>query len=117
MSELVELYFSDINILMPVLHRPSFEEDVRSNLHLRDRTFGSIVLLVCALGSRFSHNPRVLAAGDKTWLSAGWQWFTQTRVLDDAALVSPASYLRVLQAICVRPSYHVDTQKLNPCGS
>lgn len=100
--ELVALYFANFNILSPVLHRPTFEENLRSSLHLRDRSFGSVVLLVCALGSRYSHNPRVLANGDKTWLSAGWKWFTQTQVLDDATLVSPASHLHVLQATCVR---------------
>ena len=55
-----------------------------------------------ALGARFSHDKRVLVSGDKTWLSAGWKWFTQTRVFDDTTLVSQISHLRLLQAICVR---------------
>ena len=102
MNDLIGRYFNNVNIIMPVLHRPTFDEDVRSSLHLRDRMFGSVVLLVCALGSRFSYDPRVLVASDKTWLSAGWPYFSQTRVFDDAAFVSPASHLHLLQGMCVR---------------
>lgn len=102
MDDLIGRYFSDINILLPVLHRPTFEQDMRSSLHLRDRMFGSLVLLICALGSRFSDDPRVLVAGDQTWLSAGWKWFTQTRAFDDATLVTPSSQLHLLQVMCVR---------------
>ncbi|KZV61983.1 hypothetical protein PENSPDRAFT_658517 [Peniophora sp. CONT] len=106
MDELVGRYFANINILMPVLHRPTFEDDLRSSLHLRDRTFGSVVLLVCALGSRFSYDRRVLVGGDKTWLSAGWNWFTQTRVMDDATLYSTSSsHLHILQAACLATIY------------
>ncbi|KZV68285.1 hypothetical protein PENSPDRAFT_22299 [Peniophora sp. CONT] len=105
MDELIARYFRDIHILMPVLHRPSFEDDVRSNLHLRDRMFGALVLLVCALGSRFSDDPRVLVPGDETWLSAGWKWFTQTRAFDDATLVTPSSHLHLLQAMCLATIY------------
>ncbi|KZV68284.1 hypothetical protein PENSPDRAFT_610193 [Peniophora sp. CONT] len=105
MDELIGRYFSDINILMPVLHRPTFEEGMRSSLHLRDRMFGSLVLLVCALGSRFSDDPRVLVAGDNTWLSAGWKWFTQTRAFDDATLVTPSSQLHLLQVMCLATLY------------
>ena len=102
MGELIDNFFANINILMPVLPRPTFEQGLRSSLHLRDRSFGSIALLACALGSRFSHDRRVLMSGDDTWLSAGWKWFMQTRVFDDAAILSPTSHLHVLQSTCVR---------------
>ncbi|VDC00344.1 unnamed protein product [Peniophora sp. CBMAI 1063] len=105
MDELIGCYFANSNLLLPALHRPTFEEDMRSGLHRHERTFGSVVLLVCALGSRYSHNPRVLASGDRTWLSAGWKWFTQVRVLDEATLVSPATHLHVLQAMCLGTMY------------
>ena len=102
LNELVDLYFSNVNILMPVLHRPTFEGDVRTGLHLRHPIFGCVVLLVCALGSRFCRDPRVILPGDKGSLSSGWRWFSQTRGLDDASLISPSSHLHLLQSICVR---------------
>ncbi|VDC00347.1 unnamed protein product [Peniophora sp. CBMAI 1063] len=105
MDDLVRLYFQNLNILMPVLHRPTFEDDLRSSLHLRDRAFGSIVLIVCALGSRFSHDKRVLLPSDQTWLSAGWKWFSQTKVCDDATVVAPNSHLHLLQATCLATLY------------
>ncbi|VDC07486.1 unnamed protein product [Peniophora sp. CBMAI 1063] len=105
LDQLVELYFANYHIIVPILHRPTFEEDLRSNLHLHDRTFGTVVLLVCALGSRWARDPRVLETGDTTWLSAGWKWFIQCRVLDDAALASPSSHLRILQALCLAAVY------------
>ncbi|KZV61985.1 hypothetical protein PENSPDRAFT_759060 [Peniophora sp. CONT] len=105
MDELIGCYFSNSNIFMPILHRPTFQEDLRSGLHYRDRKFGSVVLLVCALGSRYSHDSRVLSSGDKTWLSAGWKWYTQTRILDDTTLASPASHLHVFQATCLGAMY------------
>ena len=101
MDELVGHYFSFVNIFTPVLHRPTFEEDLRSNLHLRERNFGNLVLLVCALGSRYTLDRRVLVDGDHTWHSAGWNWFMQTRIFDDALLLSTTSHLHVLQAACV----------------
>ncbi|KAK6974893.1 fungal-specific transcription factor domain-containing protein [Favolaschia claudopus] len=33
--DLIDLYFTQINIYIPLLHRPTFERDVRSSLHLR----------------------------------------------------------------------------------
>ncbi|KZV68531.1 hypothetical protein PENSPDRAFT_546674, partial [Peniophora sp. CONT] len=108
MEELVEHYFTNVNILTPVLHRPSFESDLQSYLHLRERNFGNVLLLVCALGSRFTHDRRVLVDGDQTWHSAGWKWFMQTRIFDDATLLSTTSHLHVLQAACLATLYTCD---------
>lgn len=105
LDTLVEHYFANVNILTPVLHRPTFEEGLRSYLHLRERNFGSLVLLVCALGSRFTDDRSVLVDGDQTWHSAGWNWFIQARIFDEATLLSPTSHLHMLQAACVRTSY------------
>jgi len=35
------------------------------------------VLLACALGSRYSDDPRVMVTDDDTGLSAGWNYFVQ----------------------------------------
>ncbi|KAJ7471657.1 fungal-specific transcription factor domain-containing protein [Mycena galericulata] len=58
-------------------------------VHLEDDSFGAILLLVCAVASRWSDDPRVVAparAGTTTekggihsgtLLACGWQWFDQ----------------------------------------
>ena len=102
MKELVDLYFFHINTFTPVLHRPTFEASLDSGLHHRDPNFGGVVLLVCALASRFSHDRRVLVDGEENWHSAGWNWFTQVKMYSDACILKPTSPLYALQTICVR---------------
>jgi hypothetical protein len=82
MGELIEEYFLHLNANFPLLHRPTFEAGIASGLHLRDEGFGATVLLACAIGARFSHNPAVLVdCGGKNWHWAGWQWFQQVRTV------------------------------------
>ncbi|KAF8605200.1 hypothetical protein BDV93DRAFT_76481 [Ceratobasidium sp. AG-I] len=57
---LVDLYFKRFNILLPLLHRPTFEAQLAEKLHWRDPSFAAVVLLVCANGSRFSDDTRVM---------------------------------------------------------
>ncbi|THU99814.1 hypothetical protein K435DRAFT_776856 [Dendrothele bispora CBS 962.96] len=73
LRKFVQLYFSEINIYFPALHRPSFERSIADKLHLRDPAFGSLVLVVCACGSAYAYpqNPR----GDAK--TTGWHWFSQ----------------------------------------
>lgn len=56
----MELYFTRFNILLPLLHRPTFEAQLAQKLHWRDPSFAAVVLLVCANGSRFSNDTRVM---------------------------------------------------------
>ncbi|KAJ7162071.1 fungal-specific transcription factor domain-containing protein [Mycena filopes] len=77
LNSLVSTYFTRINILMALLHRPTFERSLASGLHLLDHSFGSVVLAVCALASRYSDDPRVVMEGTNSRLSAGWQWYQQ----------------------------------------
>src|SRR6266478_1593866 len=74
---LVDLFFHEVHIFFPLLHRPTFERELADGLHLRDLMFGNTVLLVCALGSKFSDDPRVLVEGSGTTRSAGHQWYMQ----------------------------------------
>ncbi|KAJ7118079.1 fungal-specific transcription factor domain-containing protein [Mycena epipterygia] len=76
---LAELYFTRAHIYLPVLHRQTFERSVEIGMHHWDDGFAAIVLLVCAIGSRWSDDPRVLppTGNDKPHLQCGWQWFTQ----------------------------------------
>ncbi|KAF9467428.1 fungal-specific transcription factor domain-containing protein [Collybia nuda] len=74
---LVDAYFEQVNPFLPLLHRPSFEESVAQGLHYIDNSFGSTLLLVCALGSRYSEDPRVFISDANSLHSAGWKWFDQ----------------------------------------
>ncbi|EKM58712.1 uncharacterized protein PHACADRAFT_253204 [Phanerochaete carnosa HHB-10118-sp] len=77
MDSLIDHYFADLNVYLPLLHRPTFQSCVESALHYEDEGFASLLLLVCAMGSRFSYDKRVLSDGTDNWHSAGWRWFMQ----------------------------------------
>ncbi|KAF8210662.1 hypothetical protein K438DRAFT_1753295 [Mycena galopus ATCC 62051] len=74
--DLVDKYFAEVNPFWPVLHRPVFERKVADELHLRDHRFGGTLLMVAALGARYSDDPRVLLP-DHTLHYAGWKWHSQ----------------------------------------
>ncbi|KZT07891.1 uncharacterized protein LAESUDRAFT_724358 [Laetiporus sulphureus 93-53] len=101
--KLVNLYFDYQNVYMPVLHRPTFDANIRDNLHLRDEGFGSTVLLVCANGVRFSDDPRVVLldeeSGEKIPFSRGWQWFRQVHMIRKSFLSPPQ--LHDIQIYCL----------------
>ncbi|KAJ7583377.1 fungal-specific transcription factor domain-containing protein [Mycena floridula] len=77
MEALIDLYFMHYNILRPLLHRPSFEKSLHEGLHHRNYYFGATVLVVCALGSKFSDDRRVFLDGVETEQSCGWSFFSQ----------------------------------------
>lgn len=64
----------------PILHEPSFRRDLKAGLHRIDDSFAFVVLLVCALGSIGTTDPRVLVDGASKQ-SAGWKYFAQTMSL------------------------------------
>ena len=96
---LINLYFVHLNHLYPLLHRPTFERKVKDKLYLRDHGFGSVYLLVCANGARYSDDPRVFLNGASAH-SAGWNYFEQVPVIGKALLAPPT--LEDLQVYCVR---------------
>lgn len=100
MVSLINLYFEHVNLFSPLLHRPTFERSIIEGLHIEDSSFGSVVLLVCAVGSRFSNDPRVLLQGHDSSLSSGWKWFNQIHELQHRFL-APAS-LYDIQAYYVK---------------
>jgi hypothetical protein len=103
MSSLISIYFDMYNDYVPLLHRPTFERMIAEGKHKLDEGFGSVVLMVCALGSRWSRDRQVLLANefneaytdngqgdeDHMWHSAGWKWFSQVRLLENRALMPP----------------------------
>ena len=103
MDRLVDLYFKRINLFLPILHRPSFENLLSQGYHLRDPAFGTCVLLVCAVAARHSDDPRVLLdeeIGLDTWLSSGWKYFVQIPVTRRYLLERVSSYDLHYYCVC-----------------
>lgn len=92
MKDLVHEYFAKVNAFWPLLHRPSFEKDINDKLHLRDRGFASVLLCVCALGSRYVDSPDVFLDGHGKHQTAGWKWFRQINVMRQSPWVVPSLY-------------------------
>ncbi|EEB93922.1 hypothetical protein MPER_07357, partial [Moniliophthora perniciosa FA553] len=104
MKDLIDLYFTKMNILLPVLHRPTFERNIAEKLHLENGVFAGILLLVCANASRMSNDPRVLLPAVDSWLSCGWKWFVQIDLVGKKFLDVPTLYN--LQNICGSSAPH-----------
>ncbi|KAI0080947.1 hypothetical protein K474DRAFT_1768947 [Panus rudis PR-1116 ss-1] len=92
MGELIHLYFKHVNDYFPLLHRQTFERQITEGVHLWDEGFGSTVLLVCAVGSYWSDDPRVLLDGNKTTHSRGWKYFRQVQLVRKSLLSPPRLY-------------------------
>jgi len=92
LQSLVSIYFEKQHLILPVLHRPTFMKSLNSGQHIWDSTFGMTVLLVCAVASRYSHDPRVLVPGDSTSLSSGWKYFSQVPILRNPLLYRTTIY-------------------------
>ncbi|KAL1710083.1 hypothetical protein EV121DRAFT_193598 [Schizophyllum commune] len=85
--------------LMNALISLYFDNGLRDFQHHTDHHFGSIVLLVCALGAQYSDDPRVLSEEyglDK--LSRGWKWFSQVEKARKAVFGGPN--LLEIQSYC-----------------
>ncbi|KAF8160814.1 fungal-specific transcription factor domain-containing protein [Crassisporium funariophilum] len=107
LRSLVSIYFEKANHFLPVLHRPTFEKSLSLGQHLWDSSFGMTVLLVCALASRYSQDPRVLVDGDDSCLSSGWRYFVQVPIHRNALLYSSTIY--DLQYYCLAIIYLIGT--------
>ncbi|KAI4518212.1 hypothetical protein K525DRAFT_209101 [Schizophyllum commune Loenen D] len=90
---LVDLYFRTYNTYMTLLHRPTIERGIANGMHERHYGFGSLLLMICAVASRMTDDPRVYA--DKrpgAENSAGWQWYSQIRFIRRTYPVGPDLY-------------------------
>ncbi|KAJ3733132.1 hypothetical protein DFJ43DRAFT_1069396 [Lentinula guzmanii] len=92
LASLINAYFDNVNIILPVLHRPTFERSMREKLHYCDEMFAAIVLLVCAVASRYVEDRRVLLDGVDSWHSCGWKYFNQVQVVRKSLLAPPTLY-------------------------
>ncbi|KAK7457842.1 Gypsy retrotransposon integrase-like protein 1 [Stygiomarasmius scandens] len=92
LQELVESYFAEHNTYNPLLHRPTFEKSISEGLHLRDESFGALLLAVCSLGAHLlSSSPNKERPGDR--------WFCQIRL--ERFVFSPKLELYHLQLYCL----------------
>ncbi|KAJ8095360.1 Gypsy retrotransposon integrase-like protein 1 [Marasmius tenuissimus] len=108
LSSLVSLYFDHVNLYLPILHRGIFENSVREGLHHRDIHFAGVLLVVCAIGARYSGDPRVLEDYNnegigRSRLTAGWKWFRQVRLIRSS--FQTPSTLYELQLYCIIPLF------------
>jgi hypothetical protein len=106
MDHLVDLYFSRINIFVPLLHRPTVDMHLRDGLHFHNQAFGSVLLCLCACASRYSDDPRVLLDGSTAWHSSGWKWFSQVQMLRRSLMGPPLLY--DVQMYVVSPHFFSD---------
>ncbi|PBL03346.1 hypothetical protein ARMGADRAFT_12352 [Armillaria gallica] len=89
LQDLIDLYYEECDMIVHLIYRPKFEKNVAQGLHLYDRRFGSVVLLVCAIASPHSNDPRVFLDPTQEH-SAGWQWYQQVRPIP-SSFVEPCS--------------------------
>jgi hypothetical protein len=99
LQDLVNIFFG-FNKCTPLLHEPTFRKSLREGCQFYDVDFAHLVLLVCAIGSQFSADPRVLLDGDSSRRSAGLKYIDQVNLLQPATL--HRANLQQLQAYCVR---------------
>ncbi|KAJ7268781.1 fungal-specific transcription factor domain-containing protein [Mycena haematopus] len=93
MESLMSLYFSHVHPFIPLLHRQTFERSIDEGLHLRNSRFGATLLLVCALASRYSSDPRVYLEGtNNSEHSCGWKWVGQIRLVKQSFTTTPSLY-------------------------
>lgn len=104
------LFFRHFTPFLPIIHQPSFEAQFKDGLHKRNTSFAIVVLLVCAIASRYCNDPRVcLKDGGRP--SAGWKYFVQVKDLK-RSLHAPAK-LSDLQTYAVSPACYRISPSLN----
>lgn len=99
-ASLVDTYFVRSNIYYPVLHRPTFQRFLDQKLHQRDREFGCLLLVVCAIGARFSDHPYVSGVPHDSPNSRMAHWLSQTHRVMEKPFTSTATLFEV-QYYCV----------------
>lgn len=93
MEDLINFYFLYLPVYMILLHEPTFRRDVASGLHHLDTSFGAVVLMVCAVASRGSSDPRVFLENEPDAVqSAGWKWYSQTMTRSRSLFENPSIY-------------------------
>ncbi|THU82328.1 hypothetical protein K435DRAFT_844426 [Dendrothele bispora CBS 962.96] len=122
LRSLIITYFTQYNVYLPLLHRPTFERAVfEEELHLRDKTFGALVLVVCAIatcgsGGQGVEEEKEDDVGRRTRQGErkreregqrkglGWEWLQQIPI-ERFVFGQPIS-LHLMQMLCLY-TYHL----------
>ncbi|KAJ7586302.1 fungal-specific transcription factor domain-containing protein [Mycena floridula] len=116
LHDLIELYFVNMNFVLPLFHRPTFDRLIADNKHLYDNQFGMTVLGICAIAARYSHDPRVQedhVSPEESELKLGWKWFRQ--IVPAPSFFQKAPSLYQLQIYCVSILYLYGTSARESC--
>ncbi|KAF7341688.1 Zn(2)-C6 fungal-type domain-containing protein [Mycena sanguinolenta] len=100
MPSLISLYFNNVNSFLPILHRPTFNQRLNEQLHIVDNGFGTILLLVCALGSLY------LTGSTEPTLDGGklaWECYDQVELCGHSLRGPPTLY--DIQAYCLATQF------------
>ena len=62
--DLFDLYFTRLHPLMPILHRPTLQDDYYAGRHVEDAAFRGLVFTLLAIAARFSSDVRVRSDPD-----------------------------------------------------
>ncbi|KZT39109.1 hypothetical protein SISSUDRAFT_1003901 [Sistotremastrum suecicum HHB10207 ss-3] len=89
---LTDLFFRYVNAFLPLLHRPTYERLYKERQWEKDKSLASVILVTCAVASRWSDDPRVLWAEEGSQHSAGWKFFEQSQSLRKSPLAQPCLY-------------------------
>ncbi|KAJ7458299.1 fungal-specific transcription factor domain-containing protein [Mycena galericulata] len=112
MASLVSLYFSNVNMFIPLLHRPTFVQCISEGLHMHHSGFAATVLLVCAVGSLYGPGT------DASYISEegrGWEWYDQVTLSGHTLRQQPTLY--DLQAYCLAAEFLSWTSTPRNCWS
>lgn len=80
-DDLIDLYFRRSNLVLPLLHRPTFNRQWNQQLYRRNIWFAGVCLSIFAIASRWSDDERVLPelipqeGTEIDWRYAGRQYF------------------------------------------
>ncbi|KAF7342061.1 Zn(2)-C6 fungal-type domain-containing protein [Mycena venus] len=113
LRSLISLYFDNVNTFLPFLHRPTFDAAVRQHFHLKHNGFAKTLLLVCAVGSRYSTDPRVSIPDTPPAETAGWKWYDQVKLSGHLVRTHPTLY--DLQSYCLAAEFLDCTSSPRTC--
>ena len=105
MLHLVDSYFDNLDVILPLLHRPSFMRSIEEGLHELDQNFGATVLLVCAIGCMYTDHPSVVHELSTSTPCTAWVLYNQVNRIRKAPYL-PHS-LHEVQIYPVRSLVHV----------
>ncbi|EJF60413.1 hypothetical protein DICSQDRAFT_137505 [Dichomitus squalens LYAD-421 SS1] len=110
MDKVVDGFFENVNVYLPLLHKPTLQNKIEDSLHLRDGLFGAVVLLVCANGALWVDDPRLETDDGNV---PGWKWFMQVDTVRWSILARPK--LEDIQACALTAAFLASSNR--PQGS